>query len=151
MENFSMSELTRIDSGSNSVVYRLNRLYSVNANYQCPVVIKVGRLVSADNYIKSIYLFREAGLQTLAFAIPCQVNGQNAIILPDVNSNFEIFVSPNTIRNRPLDSEAEAYLLSHKIEDIANFDMLLMNLRDVAHCTNGRGNGLDMDMILLTY
>ena len=41
----------------------------------------------------------------------------------------------------------EAYLLHNKLNDIANMDSLLWQMRDIANCTNGKGIGLDMDMI----
>ena len=38
-------------------------------------------------------------------------------------------------------------IIANKIDDIANMDNLLYMMRDIATCTNGKGIGLDMDMV----
>lgn len=150
MDTFTLNELTLIGRGANSEVYRLNRSYQVNATYSCDVVIKKGFNVLAERYNSAIKLLQKAGVMTLSFAIPCLVEGSEAVILPDMNTKNEVCVSPNTIRNGYSNSLAESFLQAHPIDDIANFNNLLSCLRDIVHCTNGSGIGLDMDMIFFS-
>ena len=56
-------------------------------------------------------------------------------------------MSPNSVRNGYGENLPEAYLLKNKLNDILNMDSLLLQMRDLAFCTNGNGIGLDMDMI----
>lgn len=143
MEYINSSDLTLIGQGANSKVYRYSKPYG---NGGLPAVVKIGRDNLPYFYQKNLELLKHAGLLTIAFAEPCSVEGNPAVIMYDLNAGDEVFVSPNTVRNN-CRSEAEDYLLANKIDDIANFDNLLALMRDIVTCTNGKGIGFDMDMV----
>lgn len=143
MEDIKFKDLTLIGEGANSKVYRYNKPYGQS---NMSVVVKVGSCIIAKRYRDNIEKLKHAGLMTIAFADPCSVEGKPAVIMYDLNAGGEVWVSPNTVKNGH-HSEAEEYLLANKILDIANFDNLLAMMRDIAACTNGKGIGLDMDMV----
>lgn len=58
-----------------------------------------------------------------------------------------VYVSPNSVRNGFGDNLPEAYLLQNKLNGVTNMDSLLLQVRDLAFCTNANGIGLNMDMI----
>ncbi len=138
-----MSDLTLVGKGANSKVYRYSKPYGQGHLH---AVVKIGTKFTAKNYQVNLDKLKHAGLMTIAFADPCNVEGKPAVIMLDLNAGDEIWVSPNTVRNGH-HSEAEDYIIDHKIEDIANMDDLLAMMRDIAWCTNSKGIGLDMDMI----
>lgn len=143
MEYINFKDLTPIGEGANSKVFRYNKPYGQS---NMPAVVKIGNSMIAKNYQENIAKLKHAGLLTIAFADPCNVDGESAVIMLDLNAGDEIWVSPNTVRNGH-QSDAEEYLMANKIEDIVNIDNLLAMMRDAAWCTNGKGIGLDMDMI----
>lgn len=143
MEYIQFSDLELIGEGATSKVYRYRKPYGKG---NLPAVVKISTDLTARNYQKNIELLKHASQMTIAFAEPCNVEGKSAVIMLDLNAGDEIWVSPNTVRNGH-HSEAEDFLMANKIEDIANIDNLLAMMRDAAWCTNGKGIGLDMDMI----
>lgn len=143
MEYINMNDLTLVGEGANSKVYRYKKPYGQGS---LPAVVKIGKDTIARKYQENIDKLKHAGLLTIAFADPCSVEGKPAVIMHDLNAEDEIWVSPNTVRNIH-HSVAEDYLLANKIDDIANMDNLLYMMRDIATCTNGKGIGLDMDMV----
>lgn len=143
MEYINFKDLTPIGEGANSKVFRYNKPYGQS---NMPAVVKIGNSMIAKNYQENIAKLKHAGLMTIAFADPCNVDGKSAVIMLDLNAGDEIWASPNTVRNGH-HSDAEEYLMANKIEDIANINNLLAMMRDAAWCTNGKGIGLDMDMI----
>jgi hypothetical protein len=75
------------------------------------------------------------------------VEGKPALLMEDLFTEERVFVSPNSVRNGYVDNLPEEYLLQNKLKDIPNMESVLMQMRDIAQCTNGNGIGLDMDMI----
>ena len=82
-----------------------------------------------------------------AFFEICTVEGQQAILMENLFTDKMVYVSPNSVKSDKSNNLPEDYLLNNKLQDITNIDSLLMQMRDVAQCTNGKGIVLDMDMI----
>jgi hypothetical protein len=77
----------------------------------------------------------------------CRFDGKPAFLIEDLFTDKMVYVSPNSVRNRCFSNQPEDYLLNNKLNDIANIYSLLIQLRDLVNCTDGKGIGLDMDMI----
>ena len=144
MEYISFSDLSMIGEGANGKVYKYNKpLPQSGLN----AVVKVSNRLMPQNVLKKYAYLKQAGVMTLAFLEECRVEGQPAILMEDLFTDKMIYVSPNSVRNRCFSNQPENYLLNNKLNDIANIDSLLIQLRDLVNCTNGKGIGLDMDMI----
>lgn len=144
MEEIAFSDLTLIGRGSNGEVYRYNKLLQPSG---LSAVVKISKIGMPKFAIENYNLLRHTGLMNLAFFDECLVDGKPAIMMENLFTDEKVYVSPNSMRNGHGTNLPEAYLLEHKLNDICNIASLLLQMRDVAQCTSGRGIGLDMDMI----
>lgn len=144
MEEIAFSDLTLIGKGSNGEVYRYNKPLQPSG---LSAVVKVSKIGMPKFAIQNYELLRHTGLMNLAFFEECLVDGKPAILMENLFTDKKVYVSPNSIRNGHETNLPEAYLLENKLNDICNMDFLLLQMRDVAQCTSGKGIGLDMDMI----
>ena len=144
MEYISYSDLSMIGEGANGRVYKYNKpLPQSGLN----AVVKVSNRLMPQKVLESYAYLKQAGVMTLAFLEECRVDGLPAILMEDLFTDKMVYVSPNSVRNRYFSNLPEKYLLNNKLNDIANIDSLLVQLRDLVNCTDGKGIGLDMDMI----
>lgn len=144
MEYISSSDLELIGKGANSEVYKYTKpLISCDLS----AVVKISRIGSPKYAIANYGLIKHAGLMHLAFMEECRVDGKPALLMEDLYSDKQVFVSPNSVNHGFVENLPEAYLLQNKLNDIPNMEYVLLQMRDIAQCTNGNGIGLDMDMI----
>ena len=144
MEYIDSKDLVLIGQGANGHIYKYKKPHVPSG---LPAVVKMSRLINPSNAIKNYELVKHAGLMHLAFYEECQVDGKPAMLMEDLFTENMVYVSPNSVRNGYVNNQPEAYFLNNKLNDIANMDSLLMQMRDIVNCTNGNGIGLDMDMI----
>lgn len=144
MEYISFSDLSMIGEGANGKVYKYNKpLPQSGLN----AVVKVSNRLMPQKVLENYAYLKQTGVITLAFFEECRVDNQPAILMEDLFTDKMVYVSPNSVRNRYFSNQPEKYLLSNKLNDIVNIDSLLIQLRDLVNCTDGKGIGLDMDMI----
>lgn len=144
MEYIDSKDLTLIGKGANGEVFKYNKPLMSSG---LTAVVKISKMGIPRNAVHNYDLLRHAGVRNLAFYEECCVDGNPAILMEDLFNDEWVYVSPNSVRNRYGDNLPEAYLVQNKLNDIPNMDSLLMQMRDLAFCTNGNGIGLDMDMI----
>lgn len=144
MEYIDSKDLTLIGKGANGEVFKYNKPLVPSG---LTAVVKVSKRGNPRNAALNYDLLRHAGVRNLAFYEECRVDGEPAILMEDLFNDEWVYVSPNSVRNGYGDNLPEAYLLQNKLNDIPNMDSLLIQMRDLASCTNGNGIGLDMDMI----
>lgn len=145
MQYIDSKDLTLIGKGANGQVFKYNKPL-VPSGLTAVVKVCKGRSIP-HNAVRNHDLLRHAGVRNLAFYEECRVDGKAAILMEDLFNDKWVYVSPNSVRNGYGDNLPEAYLLQHKLNDINNMDSLLLQMRDLAFCTNGNGIGLDMDMV----
>lgn len=144
MEYIYYSDLSYIGEGANSKVFKFNKpLYPSGLS----AVVKIGRSSMPSMAVKNYNLLKHTGLMLPAFFEICTVEGQQAILMENLFTDKMVYVSPNSVKSDKSNNLPEDYLLNNKLQDITNIDSLLMQMRDVAQCTNGKGIVLDMDMI----
>lgn len=144
MEAIAFSDLTLIGKGSNGEVYRYNKPLQPSG---LSAAVKISKTGTSKFVIKNYELLRHTGLMNLAFFEECLVDGKPAILMENLFTDEKVYVSPNSVRNGHETNLPEAYLLANKLNDICNMDSLLLQMRDIAQCTSGKGIVLDMDMI----
>lgn len=138
------SELSLIGKGANGQVFKYNKPITQN---KLTAVVKVSGRLNLKKAIENYDLINQTGVMSLAFYEECHVDGQPAILMEDLFTDEMVYVSPNSVRNGYLNNVPEAYLLQNKLTDIANMGCLLEQMRNLVICTDGKGIGLDMDMI----
>jgi len=144
MEYISSSDLELIGKGANSEVYKYTKpLMSCGLS----AVVKISRIGSPKYALANYDRIKHAGLMHLAFMEECRVDGKPALLMEDLYTDNQVFVSPNSVNHGFVKNLPEAYLLQNKLNDILNMEYVLLQMRDIAQCTNGNGIGLDMDMI----
>lgn len=144
MEYIFLSDLSYIGEGANSKVYKYNKpLYPSGLS----AVVKIGRSSMPSMTVKNYNLLKHTGLMLPAFMEICSVEGKQAILMENLFTDKIVYVSPNSVKINKSNNLPEDYLSKNKLQDITNIDSLLMQMRDVAQCTNGKGIVLDMDMI----
>jgi len=144
MEYISYTDLSMIGEGANGKVYKYNKpLPQSGLN----AVVKVSNRLIPQKVLENYAYLKQTGVMILAFLEECRVDGLPAILMEDLFTDKMVYVSPNSVRNRYFGNLPEKYLLNNKLNDIANIDSLLVQLRDLVNCTDGKGIGLDMDMI----
>jgi len=144
MECIDSKDLSQIGRGANGTVYKYNKALESSG---LTAVVKVSKMGNPSNAVRNYDLLKHAGVRNLAFYEECRVDGEPAILMEDLFNDEWVYVSPNSVRNGNVDNQPEDYLLQNKLNDIHNMDTLLLQMRDLAFCTNGNGIGLDMDMI----
>lgn len=144
MEYISFSDLILIGRGANGAVYKYTKPL---IPYGLSAVVKISGMRSPKYALQNYDRVKHAGLMHLAFMEECCVDGKPALLMEDLFTDEMVYVSPNSVRNGYMDNQPEAYLLQNKLYDIPNMESVLMQMRDIAQCTNGNGIGLDMDMI----
>ena len=145
MQYVDSKDLTLIGKGANGQVFKYNKPL-VPSGLSAVVKVCNGSSIP-HNAVRNYDLLRHAGVRNLAFYEECRVDGNPAILMEDLFNDEWVYVSPNSVRNGYGDNLPETYLLQHKLNDIKNMDSLLLQMRDLAFCTNGNGIGLDMDMV----
>lgn len=144
MEYISSSDLELIGKGANSKVYKYTKPLMPCG---LPAVVKISQIGLPKYALANFDLIKHAGLMHLAYMEECSMDGKPALLMEDLFTDKQVFVSPNSINHGFVDNKPEAYLLHNKLNDIHNMEYVLLQMRDIAQCTNGNGIGLDMDMI----
>ena len=144
MEYISFSDLELIGRGANGEVYKYMKPLIPSG---LSAVVKISSMRSPQYALQNYDRVKHSGLMHLAFMEECSVDGKPALLMEDLFTDKMVYVSPNSVRNRYFSNQPEKYLLSNKLNDIVNIDSLLIQLRDLVNCTDGKGIGLDMDMI----
>ena len=144
MENISSSDLTFIGKGANGEVYKYNKPLEPSG---LSAVVKISRMCMPRFALEKYEMIKHAGVQHLAFYEECNVDEKPALLMENLFTDDEVYVSPNSIKNGYENNLPESYLLQNKLNGITNMESLLMQMRDLAQCLNGKGIGLDMDMI----
>lgn len=144
MEYISFSDLELLGRGANGEVYKYKKPLIPSG---LSAVVKISRMGSPQFALQNYDRVKHAGLMHLAFMEECNVEGKPALLMEDLFTEERVYVSPNSVRNGYVDNLPEAYLLHNKLNGIPNIESVLLQMRDIAQCTNGNGIGLDMDMI----
>lgn len=144
MEYISFSDLELLGRGANGEVYKYKKPLIPSG---LSAVVKINRIGSPKYALQNYDRVKHAGLMHLAFMEECSVEGKPALLMENLFTDERVYVSPNSVRNGYIDNLPEAYLLQNKLKDIPNMESVLMQMRDIAQCSNGNGIGLDMDMI----
>ena len=144
MEYISFSDLELIGRGANGEVYKYMKPLIPSG---LSAVVKISSMRSPQYALQNYDRVKHSGLMHLAFMEECSVDGKPALLMEDLFTDERVYVSPNSVEKGYVDNLPEAYLLKNKLNDIPNMEFVLMQMRDVAQCTNGNGIGLDMDMI----
>lgn len=145
MTRLESSKLQHIGSGANGKVFRVPKELS---GLPFSAVVKTCKSSSAakrniDNYDA----LRHCGVMHFAFMQECLLDGEPAILMEDLTIPQMVYVSPNSVYQGHTDNEAEAYLLANKLTDISDFDNIIVQLRDLVHCTAGKGVEILCDTI----
>lgn len=146
MDYISFTDLELIGRGANGEVYKYTKPLTSSG---LSAVVKISRIGSPKYALDNYEKVRHTGLMQLAFMEECRVDGNPALLMENLFTDEMVYVSPNSVRNGYSDNLPEAYLLQNKLNDIPNMESVLLQMRDIAQCTNGNGIGLDMDMISL--
>ena len=144
MEYIKLKDLVQIAEGPGSKIYKYTKLLEPSG---LPAVVKISSDSLPKQAVEHLDLLKHCGLMLPAFMEVCLVEGKPALLMEDLFTDENVYVSPNSVRNGFINNAPEAYLLHNKLNDIANIDSLLWQMRDIANCTSGKGIGLDMDMI----
>ena len=144
MEYIELKDLVQIAEGPGSKIYKYTKPLESSG---LPAVVKISSDSLPKKAVEHLDLLKHCGLMLPAFMEVCLVEGKPALLMEDLFTDEMVYVSPNSVRNGFFYNAPEAYLLHNKLNDIANMDSLLLQMRDIANCTNGKGIGLDMDMI----
>lgn len=144
MEYIELKDLVQIAEGTGSKIYKYTKPLEPSG---LPAVVKISADSLPKQAVEHLDLLKHCGLMLPAFMEVCLVEGKPALLMEDLFTDEKVYVSPNSVRNGFLNNAPEAYLLHNRLNDIANIDSLLWQMRDIVNCTNGKGIGLDMDMI----
>lgn len=141
MEHINRTDLSFIGKGANSSVYKYNKPYGPG---KLDMVVKITS--NAKNSIKNYEVLKKIGCD-IVIAELCSIEGKEAVIMHNLFTKSEVYVSPNSYRNGHIDNLPEAYLKKNKIKGIANIDSLLCQLSDLARSCDSNGVELLIDMI----
>ena len=141
MEYISMNDLTFLGEGANSKVYKYNKPFGP---YGLDMAVKVSR--NARQSIANYEKLKETGCMKV-YAELCKVDGEEAILMQNLFTDMEVYVSPNSYRNNHTSNLPETYLAQNKLKGIANMNSLLCQLSDLARCCDSKGIEVRIDMI----
>ena len=145
MMRLESSKLQHIGFGANGKVFRVSKELS---GLPLSAVVKTCNSSStAKRNIDNYDALRHCGVMHLAFMQECLLDGEPAILMEDLTTPQMVYVSPNSVYQGHADNEAEAYLLANKLTDISDFDNIIVQLRDLVHCTAGKGVEILRDTI----
>lgn len=148
MIRLESSKLQHIGSGANGRVFRVPQELS---GLPLSAVVKTCKTSYAAKRILDNYnALRHCAVMHLAFMQECILDGEPAIIMEDLTSPQKVYVSPNSVYQGHIDNEAEAYLLANKLTDISDFDNIIIQLRDLVHCTASKGVEILRDTIFFS-
>lgn len=145
MIRLESSKLQHIGSGANGRVFRVPQELS---GLSLSAVVKTCKTSYAAKRILDNYsALRHCAVMHLAFMEECLLDAEPAILMEDLTTPQMVYVSPNSVYQGHTENEAEAYLLANKLTDISDFDNIIVQLRDLVHCTAGKGVEILRDTI----